>query len=173
MKKFFLILVIAITSASLVNAQESYTSSKDEKHPDITILNGVISKYILQRDSSFKWYKSNQNAYKPETAVLNAMEAAKNKFQFVVFGGTWCEDTQFILPKFFKLQEQAGVADKEISFFAVNREKQTLGNMASAFKITNVPTIIVMKDGKEVGRVVEYGKTGKWDKELTDILQAF
>jgi len=28
-----------------------------------------------------------------------------------------------------------------------------------------------MKDGKEVGRVVEYGKTGKWDTELGQILK--
>ncbi len=27
-----------------------------------------------------------------------------------------------------------------------------------------------MKDGKEVGRVVEYGKTGKWDKEIAVLL---
>jgi thiol-disulfide isomerase/thioredoxin len=99
------------------------------------------------------------------------MKAAKDKYQFVIFGGTWCEDTQFILPKFFKLQEDAGIADSKISFFGVNREKQTLGNMAAAFKVTNVPTIIVMKDGAEVGRVVEYGKTGKWDKELADLLK--
>jgi hypothetical protein len=29
----------------------------------------------------------------------------------------------------------------------------------------------VMKDNKEIGRVVEYGKTGKWDVELAEILK--
>jgi len=29
-----------------------------------------------------------------------------------------------------------------------------------------------MKNGKELGRVVEYGKTGKWDKELADIINS-
>lgn len=173
MKKFFLMLCIALSWITAAEAQTPYTSGKDDGHPGETVLKGVISKYILENDPSFNWYASNQKSYKPDIAVLNAMEAAKNKFQFVVFGGTWCEDTQFILPKFFKLQEQAGVADKDISFFGVNREKQTLGNVAAAFKIINVPTIIVMKDGKEIGRVVEYGKTGKWDKELADIMQAF
>ena len=99
------------------------------------------------------------------------MEAAKDKVQFILFGGTWCDDTQFVLPKFFKLQELSGFPDNSVSFFGVNRAKQTLGNMAAAFKIINVPTIIVMKDGKEVGRVVEYGKTGKWDVELAELLK--
>jgi thiol-disulfide isomerase/thioredoxin len=168
MKKY--VLVLAVFAIHFANAQTPYTSTKDANHPDVTILNGIISKYALQNDSSFKWYTTNKNAYQPDTSVLNAMEAAKEQYQFVLFGGTWCEDTQFILPKFFKLQEQSGVADKNISFFAVDRSKKTIGNLTSAFKITNVPTIIVMKDGKEIGRVVEYGKTGKWDKELADLL---
>jgi hypothetical protein len=54
--------------------------------------------------------------------------------------------------------------------FGVNRAKTSLGNIAKAFNIINVPTFIVMKDGKEVGRVVEYGKTGKWDKEIAALL---
>ncbi len=83
---------------------------------------------------------------------------------------SWCDDTRVILPKFFVIQEKAGIPDDRISFFAVNRQKQTTGNVASAFNIINVPTIIVMKNGKEIGRVVEYGTTGKWDNELANIL---
>ena len=172
MKKDLFITLLILMTNDFVNAQTPYTSSKDEKHPDITILNGIISKYALLNSAEFnKWYSSNQGYYTPAIEIVNAMEAAKDKVQFIIFGGTWCEDTQFVLPKFFKLQEQSGFPDNSISFFGVNRAKQTLGNVAAAFKIVNVPTIIVMKDGKEVGRVVEYGKTGKWDVELAELLK--
>ncbi|HNF42654.1 MAG TPA: thioredoxin family protein, partial [Ferruginibacter sp.] len=73
-------------------------------------------------------------------------------------------------PKFFKIQEKSGVPDEAVTFFAVNRDKKTLGNICDAFQVNLVPTIIVMKNGKEIGRVVEYGKTGKWDKELVDLI---
>lgn len=167
-----LFLLLCCINTMISFSQTPYTSSKDEKHPEVTILNGIVSKYALRNDSSFfKWYSLNQNSYVPAVPFINAMEAAKEKVQFVVFGGTWCDDTQFILPKFFKLLEQSGFPDKAVSFFAVDRSKQTLGNVANVFKITNVPTIIVMKEGKEVGRVVEYGKTGKWDAELIELLK--
>jgi len=149
-------------------AQTPYTNTLDgQTH----ILNGIVSKYILQNDTSFKWYATNQNGYTPDPAAVTALEANKNNIRYVVFGGTWCEDTQNILPKFFKLQEQSGVLDGNISFFAMDRSKKTIGNVGDAFKITNVPTIIVMKDGKEIGRVVEYGTSGKFDKDLADILK--
>ena len=151
-------------------AQSQYEISKDEKHPEQHYLRGIINKYYIQNDSSYKWYSQSQGYYNPDTATLNAFERAKGKVQFIVFGGTWCEDTQFVLPKFFKLQEKSGIADDAITLFGVNRKKNTLGNISQAFNVTLVPTIIVMKDGKEVGRVVEYGKTGKWDKELAEIL---
>ena len=38
--------------------------------------------------------------------------------------------------------------------------------------VINVPTFIVMKNGKEIGRVVEYGKTGQWDKEIGEVINA-
>ncbi|MBS1495335.1 MAG: thioredoxin family protein [Bacteroidetes bacterium] len=168
--KFYLSLLIpAFLLPTFLKAQTTYTSTVDNQK--VVILNGIITKYALENNQAFTWYKANQNGYTPDTAVVNALAGAKDAYRFVIFGGTWCGDTQFILPKFFKLQEMAGFSDSNISFFAVNRAKQTIGNITAAFNITNVPTIIVMKNGLEVGRVVEYGKTGHWDRELIPLLK--
>lgn len=171
MKKYFFLALFIITGSFITRSQTPYTSTKDVKHPEVTILNGIISKYILQNDASFEWYGSSHSNYTPGKENIDLLEAAKGKIQFIIFGGTWCDDTHYVLPKFFKWQELSGFPDTGISFFGVNRAKKTLGNFAEAFKIINVPTIIVMKDGKEVGRVVEYGTTGKWDTELAELLK--
>ena len=170
MKKLLLAGIVAL-SITKTNAQTPFTTTVDNNK--VTILNGIVTKSDIATNATFSnWYAGNQNSYKPDTSVTNAMATTKDKVQYVVFGGTWCEDTQFILPKFFKLQEQSGLSESRLSLYAVDRSKKTLGNIADAFKITNVPTIIVMKDGKEIGRVVEYGKTGKWDTELGQILSS-
>ena len=169
MKKI-LLLSFVLTGFLAVNAQNSFTTTVDNEK--VTILSGILQKNDVATNAAFtNWYTGNQTGYKIDTSVTNAMTNTKGKVQYVVFGGTWCGDTQFILPKFFKLQEESGLPESNISFYGVDRSKKTLGNIADAFKITNVPTIIVMKDGKEVGRVVEYGKTGKWDTELAQILK--
>ena len=169
-KVFFAGLILLSTTS--VNAQDGYTITKDLNNGGGNILTGTINKQLLQTDAIFKkWYTPSQNEYKPDSSTVTAFKkATTQKLQFVIFGGTWCEDTQFILPRFFKLQEMAAIPDNNISFFGVNRSKKSLGNIADAFGIINVPTIIVMKDGKELGRVVEYGKTGKWDVELGEII---
>lgn len=169
MKKQLLILVITFFVFNIVRAQTAYTSTVDADK--VIVLNGIVEKADLKENAALVWYTTNQAGYTPAPEVVSAMQAGKNKVQFLIFGGTWCSDTQNILPKFFKLQELSGIDDKDVSFIAVDHKKQTFGNLASTFKVVNVPTIIVLKDGKEVGRVVEYGKTGKWDKEVADLIK--
>lgn len=170
MKLFFVSFCLSVSQA--VSAQSPYVSAPDPQNPKAHILNGIVTKYALINDSTFNWYNSSQATYNPPAEYKTALSnAATANTRLVVFGGTWCEDSHFILPKFFKWQEQANFPDANISFFAVDRNKKTIGGITDAFKVTNVPTIIVMKDGKEVGRVVEYGKTGQWDKELAELLK--
>lgn len=164
--------VILVLITTNIFAQAQYEILQDDpKQGDSKILKGLINKSVIESDTAvFKWYAANQKNYQPDTAIVGSMQRTRTKINYVIFGGTWCEDTQFILPKFFKLQEKSSIPESSITLFGVDRAKKTSGNIAAAFGITNVPTIVVMKDGKEMGRVVEYGKTGKWDKELSDIL---
>ena len=170
MRKTLLFLSIIFCTVMTATAQSTYTTMDDPSHAGGFIYNGVITKYALQNQPGFTWYAANQKAYTAPSSLMDGMKAKKDVISYLIFGGTWCSDTQSILPKFFKAQEEAGVADSKISLIGVDRQKKSIGNMASVMGITNVPTIIVMKNGKEVGRVVEYGTTGKWDEELGALL---
>ncbi len=68
------------------------------------------------------------------------------------------------------LADTAGFPNKNITQIGDESNKTTLGNLTEALNVKNVPTIIVMKNGKELGRIVEYGKYGMFDKELAEII---
>ena len=171
MKTKLLIAGILIMLSIACYSQTQYQVIGDSNHPETKILKGIITKDLIKNDTAFKWYATNQKSYATPDSAIVAVLKKDSAVKYIVFGGTWCDDTRVILPKFFLLQEKAGIADSRITFFGVDRKKETVGNITSAMNITNVPTIIVMKNGKEIGRVVEYGKTGKWDKELADIIK--
>jgi thiol-disulfide isomerase/thioredoxin len=86
--------------------------------------------------------------------------------------GTWCEDSQDIIPKLYSLTDAAGFPQDRITLIGVDRKKTTLSHLTEALGIINVPTIIVMKNGKEQGRIVEYGKYGMIDRELGMIINS-
>jgi thiol-disulfide isomerase/thioredoxin len=136
----------------------------------VKVLKGFVTKQELANDTAFKWFGENQKGYSPYTTALQALKTNKDSVSFLVFGGTWCHDTQSILPRFYSLTEAAGFGQDKITLLGVDHSKKTIHHLSEAFNILNVPTIIVLKDGKEIGRVVEYGKTGMFDKELGEII---
>ncbi len=167
MKRFTPLIVLLFVSA-VASAQHAYEVLTER--PNEKSYKGTISKEILQADTSFKWYAMNLNGYKPNPMALEGLQAGKDSLQLLVFMGTWCEDSQFIIPKLFSLTEAAGFSNDRITLIGVDRNKKTYSHLTDALNITNVPTIMVMKNGKELGRVVEYGKYGVFDKELGEIL---
>jgi thiol-disulfide isomerase/thioredoxin len=134
------------------------------------ILRGFITKQDLATDTAFTWFLKNQEGYTPEQNALQALRANKDSINIIAFGGTWCGDTKYILPKFFLLADMAGLAPDRVTLLGVDHSKKTIQHLAEVFGITNVPTIIVMKNGRELGRVVEYGHYGMFDKELGEII---
>ncbi len=71
----------------------------------------------------------------------------------VDFWATWCAPCKAIAPHLEKL-----AAEKEGRLKVVKLEADKHRKAAAAFKVTNLPTFVVVRGGKEVGRKV--GATG-------------
>ncbi len=170
MKKFTLIVTIVLFFSNLIAGQDQFQVLVER--PNEKTLKGIISRDILQKDTSFKWYAENLKSYSPNASALEGLKKNKDSIQLLTFMGTWCEDSQFIIPKLYSLMDAAGFSPDRITLIGVDRNKQTLSHLSEALNITNVPTIIALKKGKEIGRVIEFGKYGLFDMELGDILKS-
>ncbi|MBL7752180.1 MAG: thioredoxin family protein [Chitinophagaceae bacterium] len=162
-----LTLFILLLSFS-IHAQHQYEVSRNSDNEKI--LKGIISRDLIAKDTAFPWYAENEKGYTP---FPKAVEGLKNhpEYELLVFMGTWCHDSHFIIPKFYKLVDAAGFPANQITLIGTDEQKKTLSHLAEALGVKNVPTIIVLKDGKELGRVVEYGKYGMFDMELAEVLE--
>lgn len=166
MRKLFQILILLIAAqTTFAQSAEVSRDASGEK-----VLKGFITRQELVSDTSFAWFAKNSKDYKPDASAVTAFKGAKDSIYVLAFGGTWCHDTQFILPKFYQLADASGLAPDHITLIGVDHNKKTVQHLSETFNVVNVPTFIVLKNGQELGRVVEYGKKGMWDRELGEVI---
>ena len=161
-----------ISCSLAVNAQSGFATLKDSTTGQ-TILQGIISEEILRNEASFQWMNVNLSGYQPDSLAYKLLAKHKDSLHLLIFLGTWCEDSQQILTKLFALLRKANIPKEKVSLLGVDRQKKTLGYLSESFQISRVPTIIILKNGIEKSRIIEYGKYGNIEKDLRDILQAF
>src|SRR5215207_9685173 len=102
MKKSLLGGILLISMFSFSQTQYEVSNDGQDK-----ILKGILTRELIANDTSFKWYGQNQAGYKPNEAAMNALKQKSTELQLIVFGGTWCGDTKYILPKLFALTDAA------------------------------------------------------------------
>ena len=62
------------------------------------------------------------------------------------------------MPHFYKVLNEAGYNDKRVKVIAVNKRKEAILVDINDLNIERVPTMIIYKDDKEVGRIIESPK---------------
>jgi thiol-disulfide isomerase/thioredoxin len=159
------LLFLSINSFS----QVQYEVSKDSQNGQKT-LKGILTRELLLNDAEFTWMKNDISWYKPNAECVTNLSAVKDTIQLMVFVGTWCEDSQIVFPQLLKMLDQVGFNMKRLTVIGIDRQKTTLGSLTQALGVTKAPTIMVLKAGKEIGRVEEFGKYGIYDKELAEVL---
>ena len=167
--KYFLSLLLAI-SLSFANAQ-SFESVKDRTGKQL--LKGFVSDSILLADTlNFGWFAEHERVYTPAEKITKVFAEKKSDVSFMIFFGTWCTDSHYVIPRFYKIIALSGFDKQRITLFALDRTKTDVAHFSQNFGIAHVPTIIALKNGKEIGRVIEYGTTGRFDEELAAIVAA-
>ena len=129
-----------------------------QEHPenedqDKTYLIGEVSRSQLEADEFFgPYHKKQYENYAPESANLD--HGALAGFDIKVVLGTWCHDSQVQVPRFLKILDKTGY-NKEMSFIAVDTDKNAPGDLIENLDIIRVPTFIFYKGGIEAGRIIE------------------
>ena len=119
MKNFLLIALVVLLSQAVFSQTEISRDVHGNK-----VLKGFVTRQELTTDTAFAWYAQNQQGYIPNQTALKAFKANKDLIYILVFGGTWCDDTRYILPKFFMLADAAGIAPDRITLLGVDRNKK-------------------------------------------------
>jgi len=130
------------------------------------VLKGFITKAQLSEDPDFAWYGETLKYFKPNKEAVAAIAEKAYDYQILLFLGTWCPDSHQIVPKYISTLEAAEFPDHRMVIIALDRQKTGHGNLHRPLNIINVPTIMVMKDGLEIGRIVEFGNGERADVQL-------
>jgi hypothetical protein len=171
-----LITNIFTVSVLALAAQKSYAQkavvNREVETNDGKMLLGAQLKDQFVKEPYSEWYTKEFNEYQMDQKAV--AELKKNKitaYDLVVFMGTWCEDSHRDFPRLMKILEEVKYPDSRLTIIAVNRKKESPNGEESKYNVSKVPTIIVQKYGKEIGRIIEMPTTGYIERDLVEILK--
>jgi thiol-disulfide isomerase/thioredoxin len=73
---------------------------------------------------------------------------------------TWCPDSKRELPRFFAIMDGVGMDEAMLTMVGVDRTKIDTEGLTAKWSVTRVPTFVFLRNGQEVGRVVEKTPVG-------------
>jgi hypothetical protein len=128
--------------ASFVSAQNGGSSK---------VLKGKLDLKALTSDSAYAWFYTGVNKYQPNDNMLNYIKSNRDKFNVVALIGTWDEQSRILFPQLYKVMVLAGSPETQMLIFGADQKLDT--GAPTEYKLKKVPTFIILKEGKELGRI--------------------
>lgn len=175
MKKNITKLLLASTLALAthqVNAQKVVVNREVETQNDGKMLLGHQLKDQFVKEPYANWYIKEHDEYALDQKAIGELKKEKiNSYSLIVFLGTWCEDSHRDFPRLMKILEEVNYPESKLTIIAVNRKKESPTGDEVKYNVHKVPTVIVEKYGKEIGRIIEMPTTGYIERDLVEILK--
>ena len=154
MRKLLILLTFTVYSCEAPMNQETVNYEGE------TILVGDVNWSGLTEGTYGEWFIPEYQRYAVYIDALTASPEQLDDVSIKVFLGTWCEDSRFQVPQFYKILDYLQFDHNQLELIALERlEDRTLvspGGKEKVYQVGFVPTYIFERDGKELGRITEF-----------------
>jgi len=156
-KALIVLIILLIVFPLATSAQEKNYNVETESVSEYIdkILNGPITKEGLQKMPYKVWFNTNYKTYLIDTDALKNIKRKQLKgLKILAFMGTWCHDSNREIPRLIRVCEELGIYD-QLELYGVDVNKKSQIGREQSYNIKNTPTIILMRDGVEIARILE------------------
>ncbi|WP_350287852.1 thioredoxin family protein [uncultured Croceitalea sp.] len=151
------ITIIFVLAFLTITAQDYNQKVKPEKGQEFLV--GPVTLEGLQQAPYKTWYDTSYESYQVDESLVKMIGKKLKGYNLKLFLGTWCGDSKREVPRMVKILESAKYPIKELELITLDRRKEfykkSPGGEEKGWNIIKIPTLIVLKDGKEINRIVE------------------
>ena len=115
-------------------------------------------------------WRSVMKNYQPNTQAVDALKATDKDTTLTLAFGTWCPDSKNYVPRLIKALRAADNAKIQFKLIGIDNQFHEPVSAVQPLRITNVPTVIVERGGREIGRIVETPSASTMEEDLAAIL---
>jgi tetratricopeptide (TPR) repeat protein len=169
-------LSLILTTIFVLSTQWSFSQNLNQRitrEDGQQDLLGLCERAALLESPFKEWFETNYEGYQVDEALLGQFDRDWEEITVDIFMGTWCGDSKREVPRFYKILDALSFPEDHVRLINVDKTpeayKQSPGHEESGKLIHRVPTFIIYREGKEIGRIVEYPVTSL---EM-DLLQIF
>lgn len=162
MKKINIWVAIVLCNSTLLFGQTEAVQNPLSVSSDRTgnpILLGKTNINALQQPPFSTWFKMNYDAYTLDTACCNLLTTKTKDLSFMLFFGSWCGDSKRNVPVMVKVLDSLKIKGNPCELIAVSNQndmyKKSPSHEEQGKNIVRVPTLIVYRSGREIGRIIE------------------
>ncbi|GGK58734.1 thioredoxin family protein [Rufibacter glacialis] len=133
------------------------TRNREEKNKagNENILVGTTGREAYENAPYSTWFHPTYQRYQPNQKIMEELQPLLENVTVKAYTGSWCLDSQRDLPRFYKVLDFARFPHAKFNVISLREDKSSLTGEEKRDSITAVPTFILLRDGKEVGRIVE------------------
>ncbi len=165
------ILCCFFLAATLYSCSNSKLYEITKEDSGTKIVTGKFERALFHSDADLKsWFEFNYAGYEVDHAQIPEIKTRAQNVRYMIILGTWCSDSKKQIPRLLKIFDAANIDSSSIELHGVDRLKQSEEGISKKYSVEKVPTIIVLKEGKEIGRIVEEPHE-TLEKDLIQILK--